>query len=220
MLTKYQEALNNLEEKSYSFAKEIEEAFLLVTQSLESKDLNSLNAAKSKVKGSNKAESKIDMKIIETLALYSPEARDLRGVVTLMKIVGEFSRISDYVLAQVNTVSQEILEDENSIDDVTRVSFYKSTLKALSSSVELIKVKDENILHDLIRDISIEESKCDDFVSILEKNIISSICDNEQDIPYFAKRLNSVRKMERISDRCVTIAKLKRYALEGGKLKL
>jgi len=220
MLTKYQEALESLYGRSYDFAKNIEDSFSLVVDVLESKDLDKLSEAKAMLKGSVKEESKIDMKIIETIALYSPEAKDLRRVVTLLKIVGEFSRISDYIKAQISTLTQEIIEGEELVGDGTRVSFYTSTLAALKASVELVKTKDESILNELIREISIEESKCDDFVSIIEKEIISEICDNKNEIAYFTKRLNSVRKMERISDRCINIAKLRKYAIEGGKLKL
>ncbi len=220
MLSKYQEDLEKLYNRSYDFAKNIEVAFALVVGALESKNLDSLKEAKSMLKGSSKEESKIDMKIIEVLALYAPEAKDLRRVVTLMKITSEFSRISDYVTAQIKTLTQEIIEEEELKGDGTRESFYQSTLAALKASVEIIKVKDEAILNELIRVVSIEESKCDDFVSIIEKGIISEICNNKNDISYFTKRLNSVRKMERISDRCVNIAKLRKYAIEGGKLKL
>ncbi len=220
MLSKYQEDLEKLYSRSYDFAKNIEVAFALVVGALESKNLDSLKEAKNMLKGSSKEESNIDMKIIEVLALYAPEAKDLRRVVTLMKITSEFSRISDYVTAQIKTLTQEIIEEEELKGDGTRESFYQSTLAALKASVEIIKVKDEAILNELIRVVSIEESKCDDFVSIIEKGIISEICNNKNDISYFTKRLNSVRKMERISDRCVNIAKLRKYAIEGGKLKL
>jgi len=220
MLSKYQEDLEKLYSRSYDFAKNIEEAFALVVGALESKNLDNLKEAKNMLKGSSKEESKIDMRIIEILALYAPEAKDLRRVVTLMKITSEFSRISDYITAQIKTLTQEIVDEENIEGDGTRVTFYKSTHNALKASVEIIKAKDESILNELIREVSIEESKCDDFVSIIEKEIISEICDNKNEISYFAKRLNSVRKMERISDRCVNIAKLRKYAIEGGKLKL
>ena len=218
MLSKYQEALDKLVNESFELANCAKEAFEIVVEVLESKDLERLKEAKALVKGSTKKESKIDMRAIETLALYSPEASDLRKVATIIKISGEFSRICDYVKAQANTLMQEIINEEE-VDDATRVAFYKSTLKALSLSVELVKA-DDSTLNDLIRGIGIEESKCDDFVSILEKNIIANICDNKEDVEYVAKRLNSVRKLERISDRCVNIAKLKKFAIEGGKLKL
>jgi len=208
MLPKYQEALDKLVNESYELAHCAKEAFEIVVEVLESKDLERLKEAKALVKGSTKREAKIDMRAIETLALYSPEASDLRKVATIIKMSGEFSRICDYVKAQANTLMQEIINEDLVDNDGTRLAFYKSTLTALSLSV------------DLIRGISIEESKCDDFVSILEKSIISTLCDNKEDVDYVAKRLNSVRKLERISDRCVNIAKLKKFAIEGGKLKL
>ncbi len=219
MLSKYQEALNKLVDSSYEFASKSLDAFKIVTEVLDSKDLNRLKEAKELIKGSSKTEAKIDMRAIETLALYAPEATDLRRVVSILKATSEFSRISDYIKSQITTLSLEIQSGEF-VNDDTKKAFYLSTLKALEKSVELIKVEDESKLNELIREINIEESKCDDFVSIIEKNIVSSICENESDVTIFIKRLNSIRKLERISDRCVNIAKLMKYAIEGGKLKL
>ena len=219
MLPKYQEALDKLVNESYELAHCAQEAFEIVVEVLESKDLERLKEAKALVKGSTKREAKIDMRAIETLALYSPEASDLRKVATIIKMSGEFSRICDYVKAQANTLMQEIINEDLVDNDGTRLAFYKSTLTALSLSVELVKA-DDSVLNDLIRGISIEESKCDDFVSILEKSIISTMCENSEDMEFIVSRLNSVRKLERISDRCVNIAKLMKFAIEGGKLKL
>jgi len=150
MLSKYQEALAKLVDSSYEFAKSAQEAFDIVVESLATKDINRLKEAKELVKGSSKREAKIDMRAIETLALYSPEATDLRRVATLIKISGEFSRISDYIKAQISTLTQEIIEDDL-VEDSTREAFYKSTQKAINASVELIKVDDESRLNELIR---------------------------------------------------------------------
>jgi len=219
MLPKYKEALDKIANESHDFANSIKEAFAIVVEVLESKDIEKLKEAKELIKGNTKKESKIDMKAIETLALFSPEAKDLRQVVALIKVNGEFSRIADYVKSQINILMHEIINEDVFGTDGTRVAFYKSTLKALDHSVALIKATD-GTLSDLIREITIEESKCDDFVSILEKNIITSICANEIETEFVVARLNSVRKLERISDRCVNIAKLMKFAIEGGKLKL
>jgi len=127
--------------------------------------------------------------------------------------------LQEYLHLDTN-VYHKIINEDLLRDDGTRVAFYKSTLKALSASVELIKTTSQDELNNLIREINLEESKCDDFVSILEKNVLMQICKESSNAEFVAKRLNSIRKLERISDRCVNIAKLSKYALEGGKLKL
>jgi phosphate transport system protein len=220
MLQKNEEALKNLLEKSYNYALNGKNAFSMMIEGYQKRDTALLQEAKEFLKGSKKDESKIDMKAVETLALYSPEARDLRRVVALIKVVAEFSRINDYIKSKINSVIEEIVNDEALEEEGTRLAFFKSTFKALSDAVELVKEDNSSRLNQLIRDISIEESKCDDFVAILEKNIILNICENSDEMENFAKRLVNVRKLERVSDRCMNIAKLMKYAVEGGKLKL
>lgn len=220
MLTKYEEALTKLYDKSYEFATNTKTAFTLLVNALESRSIEQLKEAKALLKDSKKEEAKIDMRAVETLALYSPEATDLRRVIATIKIVSEFGRIDDYIKAAIATLMEEIINEEVYEEEGTKTAFYKSTLKAISDAAELIRVKDGAHLRELIRDISIEESKCDDFVGILEKNIITQICDTDNEGSNFAKRFNAIRKLERISDRCMNIAKLTKYAVEGGKLKL
>jgi len=87
-------------------------------------------------------------------------------------------------------------------------------------ALEAIVEEDSESLDRIARQISVEESKCDDFVSILEKNMIGEICSRPEQADELVGRLHVMRKLERVSDRCVNIVKLARYALEGGKLKL
>jgi phosphate transport system protein len=225
MLTKYEEALNNLVAEVHAFGKVDEEAFAKVFEAVKENSLEKAEEARLLLKGNHKTNAKIDMNAITMLALYGPEASDLRRVVTLLKIANELSRIGDYIKTHAKNLRQQIAGSEEghvllAQDQGTRDAFYESTLRALQLANEAIVTTDSDKLDDLARQINVEESKCDDFVSILEKNMVSHICARSEQAEEIIETLHIMRKLERISDRCVNIVKLARYAIEGGKLKL
>ncbi len=222
MLSKYEEALNKLIEEVHSFGKLSYDAFGYVYEAIKDRNATKAQEARKLLKNNHKANAKIDMNAITTLALYAPEARDLRRVVTLIKIASELSRIGDYVRTHAKGVLEELasLEEDEPAISSTQDAFYQSTLEALRLTLEMIQTQDPDTIDNLARKINVEESKCDDFVSILEKNMITKICTLPDQADDLVGHLHTIRKLERISDRCTNIAKLSRYAIEGGKLKL
>jgi phosphate transport system protein len=223
MLSKYEEALQELANEVHGFGKLNEEAFEKVYEALKTNNPSKANEARKLLKNNHKTNARIDMNAITTLALYAPEARDLRRVITQIKIASELSRIGDYIRTHAKNVLSELAMDEEKEMremDKTQDAFYQSTLSALRLALDMILEQDSESLDNLARKISVEESKCDDFVSILEKNMITKICTLPDQAEDLVDHLHVIRKLERISDRCINIAKLTRYAVEGGKLKL
>ncbi|WP_292657157.1 phosphate uptake regulator PhoU [Nitratifractor sp.] len=234
MLKKYEEALNKITEEVYAFGELDEKALQLIVEGLQNQETQKLEEARKLLKGNHKANAKIDMNIITTLALYAPEASDLRRVVALIKIASELSRIGDYLKAHARNLLKQMAggeeeEEEEATGEKPSVrplltetarAFYQSTETALHLALEAIKEEDPDRLDNISRRISVEESKCDDFISILEKNMVSNICAHPDQAEELVDELHILRKLERISDRSINIVKLARYALEGGKLKL
>jgi phosphate transport system protein len=64
----------------------------------------------------------------------------------------------------------------------------------------------------------VEESKSDDFFSLLEKEIMSLIIDSKELATEYVKVLGTLRKLERSCDRSVNIANLIIYAKKGGSI--
>ena len=232
MLKKYEEALNKIVEEVYAFGELDEKALQLIAEGLQNQDTAKLEEARRLLKGNHKANARIDMNIITTLALYAPEASDLRRVVALIKIASELSRIGDYLKAHAKNLLKQMAgsEEEEEAQEAdhairplltdTARAFYQSTETALHLALEAIKETDPDRLDNISRRISVEESKCDDFISILEKNMVGNICAHPDEAEELVDELHILRKLERISDRSINIVKLARYALEGGKLKL
>ena len=233
MLKKYEEALNKIVEEVYAFGELDEKALQLIVEGLQNQETQKLEEARKLLKGNHKANAKIDMNIITTLALYAPEASDLRRVVALIKIASELSRIGDYLKAHAKNLLKQMAGGEEDEEEAagekpsvrpllteTARAFYQSTETALHLALEAIKEEDPDRLDNISRHISVEESKCDDFISILEKNMVGNICAHPDQAEELVDELHILRKLERISDRSINIVKLAHYALEGGKLKL
>ena len=221
MLANYKKILEKSRGRVLELADDVLKACEIVFDASKDGDIEKANMAKDMLRGSPSRNSKIDNEIIKTLALFSPEAKDLRIVISHLKIASELTRIADYVRSYAKSYKMQV-SGEFALDDLKTdtSSFQQSTLKSLQVAVESIKVESEDGLEILYRKVNVEESKCDDILSILEKNVIQQICLMPESAGDFVLYLQSMRKLERISDRSVNIVKLTYFAQKGGKLKL
>jgi len=221
MLKNYKDILDKSRNRVLDFANDILCACDLAFESFKQSDEKKANKAIVMLKNAHNINSKIDNEIIKTLALFSPEARDLRVVIAYLKIASELTRISDYIRSCAKSIKMQISGefDLSSLRDDT-ISYMLSTRKSLESAIKSIKTDSVERLEDLYRAVNVEESKCDDIHSILEHNAMQQICITPEMAKDFVIFLKSMRKLERISDRSLNIVKLSFFAHIGGKLKL
>ncbi len=221
MLQNYKDILEKSRNRVLELAEDILKAYGDSIEAFDEGDIQKATDARGLLKDAHDRNNKIDNEIIKTLALFSPEARDLRVVIAHLKIASELTRISDYVRTYAKNVKMGISGDFEieALKEDTK-SFNQSTYKSLEAAVEAIKCNIEEGLENIYRKVNVEVSKCDDIYSILEQNIVQQICvtpESARDFIYFHK---SMRKVERISDRSLNIVKLAYFAQKGGKLKL
>jgi len=221
MLKNYKDILDKSRSRVLDFANDILCACDLAFDSFKQGDEKKANEARVMLKNAHNVNSKIDNEIIKTLALFSPEARDLRVVIAHLKIASELTRMSDYIRSCAKSIKMQISGefDLSSLKDDT-MSYMLSTRKSLESAIKSIKTDSVEKLEELYRVVNVEESKCDDIHSILEHNAIQQICITPEMAKDFVIFLKSMRKLERISDRSLNIVKLSLFAHIGGKLKL
>ena len=221
MLQNYKEILKKNQKRVLALAEDVLKAYELAYEALKNSDIQKANKARDMLKDSHDKNSKIDNEIIKTLALFSPEARDLRVVIAYLKIASELTRITDYIRSFAKRVKIQISSDLDLgglKDDV--FAFANSAYKSLSASISAIKTDNEDELENLYRKVNVEESKCDDILSLIEKKLIEQICIVPENASELISFLNGLRRLERISDRSVNIVKLAYFAQKGGKLKL
>ncbi len=221
MLQNYKEILKKNQKRVLSLAEDVLKAYELAYEALKNSDMDKASKARDMLKDSHDKNSKIDNEIIKTLALFSPEARDLRVVIAYLKIASELTRITDYIRSFAKRVKIQISSDLDLgglKDDV--FAFANSAYKSLSASISAIKTDNEDELENLYRKVNVEESKCDDILSLIEKKLIEQICIVPENASELISFLNGLRRLERISDRSVNVVKLAYFAQKGGKLKL
>lgn len=221
MLENYKEILEKSRKRVLELGDDVLKSYTLTVQGCQEQDISKASEARNMLKDAHERNSKIDNEIIKTLALFSPEARDLRVVIAHLKIASELTRIADYIRSYAKKVKMQIsgeVELSPLRDDMN--SFLESTRKSFEAALASIKADSEDKLENLYRKVNVEESKCDDITSILEKNIIQQICINPEAAEDMVEFIKTMRKLERISDRSVNIVKLAYFAHKGGKLKL
>jgi len=221
MLGKYKDILEKNKKRVLALANDVLKGFELCIKANKEQDATKASEAREMLKDAHDRNNKIDNEIIKTLALFSPEARDLRIVISYLKIASELTRISDYVRSYAKGVKMQLSSDfdmsalQNDIN-----SFLDSTYSSLKAAVESVESDSEDKLEKLYQKVHVEESKCDDIVSILEKNIMQQICIRPEDASEFLTFIKNLRRLERLSDRSVNVVKLAYFAHKGGKLKL
>jgi len=78
MLTKFEEKLNDINSQMYDLGTRVVEANRVILRALESSDYSQFDSAKESLDDVQSLANEIDNKIITTLALFSPEAKDLK----------------------------------------------------------------------------------------------------------------------------------------------
>ncbi len=221
MLKNYKEIMKKSQSRVLNLAEDVLKAYALALEAFENSDITKADEARTMLKDAHERNSKIDNEIIKTLALFSPEARDLRIVIAYLKIASELTRITDYIRNFAKKVKLQISAELDLGDLKTDIiSFIKSAQESLKASIESIKTDNNDELDNLYRKVNVEESKCDDILSLVEKKLIEQLCILPENASEYIDFLHGVRRIERISDRSVNIVKLAMFAKKGGKVKL
>ncbi len=160
----------------------------------------------------------IDNLIIKILALYTPEAKDLREVVAYFKIDNELLRMASNTRSLIRGFTQNCALVDKEIIDEYVIPLHNSTIKALHFVLEMIGLDDDDELRDIFHSIIVEEDKTDDLYAMLEKKIFDGLSD-AKDFARIHTMLRAFRRSEKITDRTSSIANLLLYISEGGKLK-
>lgn len=220
MLKPYKENIEKIKEEIYEMGQEIVHANKISLSALKENDLSMLKEVNLSVKKLSIKSNEIDNLIVKTLALYSPEARDLREMVSYLKVTNELIRAGANAKSFVKSFKKSFSEDldQNTILEYA-IPLLKSSNLALQNAIDMVKESDEKILDDSYKKVSVEESKTDDLYSMVEKNILKLITKNIELSKEYFDVLSSLRRLEKSADRASSIANLLIFAEIGGEIK-
>ena len=215
MSVKFEENLNEIKIKITDIGDGLVKANQLLLDAIQTCDNNKFNEAKSHIKNISAKSNDIDNNIIKVLALYTPEARDLRQVIAYLKITNELARACSNTRSFIRGFTDVCTEVDVETINEYAVPMQTSTVKAVGLCISMINIEDEDEIREIYNDVLIEENKTDDLYEMVERNL-SVQADGSNSFEKFHKMLRALRKSSKISSRAISIANLLLYAKIGG----
>ncbi len=213
-MIRLEEEIGKLKKMLFEMATSVEEMIAKSIKAL--KDRNMIMAEeviKSDAK-INEMEIDIDNQCIRILALYHPEAEDLRTVSMIMKINGDLERIGDHA---VNIAEKTIyLADKPPVKPLIDIpKMADKAIQMLEESLDAFVNKDA--------ELAIEVCKSDDEVDALEPQIVRELVTymigDPQTIDRSLTLILIAREIERVADLATNIAEDTYYIVSGKSLK-
>ena len=219
MLKTYETKLINIKSEIQKIGVDVVEALEICLTALENKKIEDLKNVDLTEKKLLVKSSEIDNLIVTTLALYSPEAKDLRQLVSFLKITNELVRTGSNVKAFAKMFKKSFSDDLNTTMILEySIPLLKSALLSLQTTISIIDETDAKHVEEKYHRVVVEESKTDDLYLMIEKNILKLIAKNLDLSKEYFDILSALRRLEKIADRAVSIANLLQFAQVGGDI--
>ena len=215
MISNFQTNLEEIKEKVTSIGDGLYKANTLLMDALETCDSDKFTAARLHLKNVSSKADDIDNSIIKVLALYTPEARDLRQVVAYMKITNELARASSNTRSFIRGFTDVCKDVDGMMIKEYAIPMQSSTVKAIKLSLEMLNCDDVDEIQELYNDVLIEENKTDDLYEIVERSL-SAQAQGIDTFEKFHTMLRALRKSGKIASRAISVANLLVYAKVGG----
>ena len=219
MLKPYEDKLKLIKSEVEKLGLDIVEALEVCLKALNERKIENLKNVEVSEKKFLIKSNEIDNLIITTLALYTPEARDLRRMVAFLKITNEIVRTAantkDFAKMFRRSYSEEL--NTNTILEYT-IPLLKSALLSTKTAISIIDEQEHSKVEEKYQRVIVEESKTDDLYLMIEKNILKLITQKLDLSKEYFDLLSSLRRLEKIADRSVSIASLLQFAKLGGDI--
>lgn len=217
MVSKFQTSLDEIKGKILEIGNGLLEANTLINVAIKTCDAEKFQEARTHIKNIGSKSDAIDNSIIKVLALYTPEARDLRQVIAYLKITNELSRACSNTRSFIRGFTAVCSDVDVATLNEYAVPMQSSTVKAIELTLSMIVCDDEEEIGEIYNDVLIEENKTDDLYEMVERNL-SAQADGLKSFEKFHKMLRALRKSGKIASRAISIANLLVYAKKGGSL--
>jgi len=217
MIKNYDTELESVKKEIVKIATGLNKANEFILEAIKTCDKNLFNDAKSHIKNITSKTNYIDNHIIKLLALYAPEATDLRQVIAYLKITTELLRASTNTRSFIRGFTDVCKDVDINMINEYAIPLQKSTTKAINIMTSMLDIDCSDELQDCFNDVLIEENKTDDLYAILEKNILNNSKKTDS-FEKVHKILKAFRKSAKIADRTISIANLLVYIKVGGTL--
>lgn len=213
-MIRLEEEIAKLKKMLFEMATTVEEMIAKSVKALEENNMLLAEEVKKNDDRVNEMEVEIDNQCIRILALYHPEAEDLRTVTMIMKINNDLERIGDHA---VNIAEKAIyLADKPPVKPLIDIpKMAEKAIEMLQESLDSFVNKDP--------DLAIMVCKKDDEVDALEPQIVRELVtymiSDPQTIDRALTLILIARALERVADLATNIAEDTYYIASGKILK-
>lgn len=213
-MIRLEEETNKLKKMLFEMATFVEEMIAKSVKALEENNMILAEEVKKSDDKVNEMEIEIDNQCIRILALYHPEAEDLRTVTMIMKINNDLERIGDHA---VNIAEMTLyLADKPPVKPLIDIpKMGEKAIEMLQESLDSFVNKDA--------ELAVEVCKKDDEVDALEPQIVRELVTYMISDPKTIDRALTLiliaRALERVADLATNIAEDAYYIASGKILK-
>lgn len=219
MLKPYETKLQSIKNEILKIGTDVIDSLEICLKALDEKKIDNLKNVEITEKKLLIKSNEIDNIIVTTLALYSPEAKDLRQLVSFLKITNELVRTGSNAKDFAKMFKKSYTDDLNTNMILEyAVPLLKSALLSLQTSISIIDETNSKHIEEKYHRVIVEESKTDDLYLMIEKNILKLISKNLDLSREYFDILSALRRLEKIADRAVSIANLLQFAQVGGDI--
>lgn len=221
MLAGYSEARHEVRDSVLEVLQGLAKANKEGLIALREKDAKKLEISRKELKEISKITEKIDNNIVLIFAKYTPEARDLREMVSYLKITSTMNRIRTNINNYLKNMQSMLLEENTTIVELIESSLVINgcTVNAFEYTVKMFETFDDNDkIKNLASKIEVEYSKTEDIYTLLEKEVSQKICGADGLAEEYFNLLKYIRKNLKIIDRLDSMAQRVIFARMGGKL--
>ena len=215
MLQNFTDSIESIKTKVSNIGNGLLSANELILEALKDCDTSKFNEAKGFIKNISSKTDEIDNEIIKVLALYTPEARDLRRVIAYMKITNDLSRACANTRSFIKGFTDVCADVDTRTIKEYALPMQSSTVKAIRTTISMIAIDDSDEIQECYNDVLIEENKTDDLYEMVEANL-HNLAKELDEFEKFYRMLRALRKSGKIADRASSIANLLVYIQVGG----
>jgi len=162
----------------------------------------------------NQTEMEIEELCINLIALYQPEAKDLRTIIMILKINNDFERMGDQA---VNIIyAANFLIERPSLKPLISISaMAKETIHMLQKALNAYI--NEDVVQS--KEICVFDDVIDGYRDQITRELITYMLSDPQNIERSLKLLKITENLERIADLCTNVAENTIFIKEGRVIK-
>ena len=207
----FHKQLDKLFERFLSLGALVEDRVMKACETIRTRDQDLIKFVSSSDYEIDELEIDIEEECLKILALYQPVARDLRIIITIIKVISELERIGDYAVSIARRVGDLSRADISMRYNPDYDEMIAAVLKMLKLALDAITHQDNDMAHKIFI--------LDDDVDRLRTRHYEKVIEEIQKQPEAARYLVDcyilARHLERIGDRATNIAEEVIYLVEG-----